>query len=72
VSTESTENKFRKLILRLENCRDAWKRDALMDDLIALTPDCHFSREEWFELDGRLDMIAKGLLGDSSAFGVVN
>jgi hypothetical protein len=65
----TAEDCYRELLSKLERCEDSGERDSILDDLLALAHHVHFSRKEWFLLSARLDMVVKGLAGDSAAYG---
>ncbi len=48
---------FRELLAGLEECSEYAERDILLDELLELSHHIHLSREEWFLLGTRLDMI---------------
>jgi hypothetical protein len=68
----SAEDRYRSLLAELEKCADSNERDMILDDLIDLTPRCVFSQDEYLALQARLDLVARGILGDTQGYGVIN
>lgn len=61
--TADPKQRYRELLTQIEVSADQSDRNPTWDELLEVARVCHWSPEEYFELDARLDLIIEKALG---------